>query len=260
MTAGQVSELFDLTGKTAIITGGGGCIGGVYGRALSNAGARVVLADLNADAAESTAQTLRAEGFEVIATKVDITSPVSAAAMAAVAVEAFAGIDILVNNAALMSEVPQTRLVDLPTDWFERIMGVNVMGVVVCARAVLDSMIGRGGGRIVNGSSAGGFMGGGIYGISKYALHSATVSLASELGPLGINVNGIAPGLVENDAGYRSLGADHPMRVGLKMMIPGKKEAPAEDLVGTLLLLCSKAGDWINGQTYSVDGGWIKRL
>jgi NAD(P)-dependent dehydrogenase (short-subunit alcohol dehydrogenase family) len=165
-----------------------------------------------------------------------------------------------VNNAALMKEIPRTRLVDLPTDWFERILRVNVMGAVVCTRAVLASMVERGGGRVVNGSSAGGFMGGGIYGISKYALHNVTTSLARELGPLGINVNGIAPGLVENESGLTSLPADDPMRAGLKMMIPGKKEAPAEDLVGTLLLLCSKAGDWINGQTYLVDGGWIARL
>ncbi len=252
---------FDLTGKVAVITGGGGGIGSVYGRALGQVGAEVVLADLDRGAAEAAAKDLQADGLAAIGVEVDITQPESANAMAAAAVERFGGIDILINNAAIMSEVPRTRLVDLPVDWFERILRVNVMGAVVCTRAVLDSMVERGGGRIINGSSAGGFMPGGIYGISKFALHSVTANLARELGGLGINVNSIAPGLVEDDAGFRSLAADDPMRDMIKMMIPGKKKsAPPEDLVGTLLLLCSEAGSWINGQTISVDGGWIMRL
>ncbi|MFD0689640.1 SDR family oxidoreductase [Actinomadura fibrosa] len=139
-------------------------------------------------------------------------------------------------------------------------MRVNVLGAILCARAAKASMVERGAGRIINQVSAGAFMGGGIYGISKLALVSVTVGLARSLGPLGINVNAIAPGLVENEPGMRSLPADHPARAALAAAIPGKKQAPAEDLLGTLLLLASPAGDWINGQTISVDGGWVMRL
>ena len=121
-------------------------------------------------------------------------------------------------------------------------------------------MIERGGGRIINGLSAGAFARGGIYGVSKYALHGLTANLASELGPQGINVNAIAPGLVAAESGYVSLPKDSPIRTALEAGIPGKKSGPPEDLVGTLLLLCSSAGDWINGQTISVDGGWVMRL
>ena len=103
-------------------------------------------------------------------------------------------------------------------------------------------------------------MPGGIYGVSKYALHGLTCNLASELGGRGINVNGIAPGLVDNESGYVSLPKDSPFRDAIAAAIPGKKSGPPEDLVGTLLLLCSKAGDWITGQTISVDGGWVMRL
>jgi NAD(P)-dependent dehydrogenase (short-subunit alcohol dehydrogenase family) len=260
MSAVRADELFGLTGKVAVVTGGAGGIGTVYGRALVEAGASVALADLDGDRAASAAALLAAAGHPAMGVALDVTSPSSAAAMAAAVAERFGGIDILVNNAALMSEIPRTSLLDLPVDWFERILRVNVMGAVVCAKAVRDFMVARGGGRIINGSSAGAFMPGGIYGISKFALHSVTVNLASELGPLGINVNSIAPGLVENDAGYRSLPKDDPVRGILASMIPGKKQAPSEDLIGTLLLLCSKAGDWINGQTISVDGGWTRRL
>jgi NAD(P)-dependent dehydrogenase (short-subunit alcohol dehydrogenase family) len=254
------NELFDLTGKVAVVTGGAGGIGTVYARALVEAGAAVALADLDGDGARAQAAKLVAAGHRAIGVQLDITDPASAAAMAETVVARLGGIDILINNAALMSEIPRSSLLDLPTEWFERIMRVNVMGAVVCTKAVRDAMVARGGGRIINGSSAGAFMPGGIYGISKLALHSVTVNLASELGPLGINVNSIAPGLVENESGYRSLAKDDPMRGMLASMIPGKKSAPAEDLVGTLLLLCSRAGDWINGQTISVDGGWIRRL
>jgi NAD(P)-dependent dehydrogenase (short-subunit alcohol dehydrogenase family) len=180
--------------------------------------------------------------------------------MAKYATDVFGGIDILVNNAALMAEIPQVDILDLPADWFDRVMRVNVFGAIVCAAAVKESMAGRGGGRIVNQVSAGAFMGSGIYGVSKLALVNVTVGLSRRLGPLGINVNAIAPGLVENDPGYRSLPADHPARTALAAAIPGKKSAPAEDLLGTLLLLASPAGEWINGQTISVDGGWVTRL
>jgi len=249
-----------LDDKVAVVTGGGGAIGQIYGRALAEAGAAVVLADLNGKAAETAATALAAHGYRAIGVRTDITDRDSAAAMAKDAVSAFGGIDILVNNAAVMAEIPQVDILDLPDEWFDRVMRVNVLGAIHCSGAVKASMVERGGGRIINQVSAGAFMAGGIYGISKLALVSVTAGLARLLGPLGITVNAIAPGLVENEPAWRSLAADHPARTALAAAIPGKKSAPAEDLVGTLLLLASPAGEWINGQTISVDGGWIMRL
>jgi NAD(P)-dependent dehydrogenase (short-subunit alcohol dehydrogenase family) len=253
-------DRFRIDGKVAIVTGGAGAIGQVYGAALAEAGAAVVLADLNADAAEQAAAKLVAAGHQAIGVGADITDRESTVAMAATVTDAFAGIDILVNNAALMAEIPQGDLLDLPPEWFERVMRVNVLGALNCAHAVKPSMVSRGGGRIINQVSAGAFMTGGVYGISKIALVHVTSDLARALGPLGIYVNAIAPGLVDNEPGMRSLPADHPARAHLAAAIPGKKMAPAEDLLGTLLLLASDAGVWINGQTISVDGGWIMRL
>ena len=139
-------------------------------------------------------------------------------------------------------------------------MDVNLRGPLLCMQAVVPSMEARGGGRIVNGLSAGGFMPGGIYGVSKFALHGLTLNLASELGHRGINVNAIAPGLVDNDSGYVALPKDSPFREAIAATIPGKPSGPPADLVGTLLLLVSKAGDWITGQTILVDGGWVSRF
>jgi NAD(P)-dependent dehydrogenase (short-subunit alcohol dehydrogenase family) len=260
VTASGTQDLFDLTGRVAVITGGGGDIAAVYARAMADAGAAVVLADLEVSKADAAASKLESDGFRAMAVQLDVTDPESAANMAASTIERFGGIDILVNNAAIMTDLPPYTFLDLPPDWFMRIVGVNVMGAQICTRAVVHSMLERGGGRIVNGSSAGAFMRGGIYSLTKYALHSLTATLATELGPKGINVNSIAPGLIDSDSGYVQLPKDSPLRGHLEAGIPGKKAGPPSDLVGTLLLLCSKAGDWINGQTISVDGGWIMRL
>src|SRR6478736_154730 len=212
------TDLFDLSDKVAVITGGAGGVG------------------------------------------VDVRSVDSTKAMAQAAVEAFGSIDILVNNAAIMTDLPPYGLGDMPVDDWDRVIDVNLRGPLLCTQAVLPAMEARGGGRIVNGLSAGAFMPGGIYGVSKFALHGLTVNLASELGGRGINVNAIAPGLVDNESGYVALPKDSPFRDAIAETIPGKPSGPPEDLVGTLLLLCSRAGDWITGQTILIDGGWITRL
>ena len=256
----DVRNLFDLTGKIAIVTGGAGDIGRHYAEALCGVGASVVIADIDLDAAKRCAHDLEAKDFHATAVHLDVASTESAAEMAAAAITAFGGIDILINNAAIMTNLPPYGLSNMPmTDW-DRVLNVNLRGPLICTQAVLESMTQRGGGRIVNGLSAGAFMPGGIYGVSKYALHGLTCNLATELGSRGINVNAIAPGLVASESGYASLPKDSPFREVLGAQIPGKTSGPPDDLIGTLLLLCSPAGDWINGQTISVDGGWIMRL
>jgi NAD(P)-dependent dehydrogenase (short-subunit alcohol dehydrogenase family) len=250
-----------LEGKVAIITGGAGGIGTVFGRELARRGASVVLADLNGEGAEKQAAELAGQSLPVIGARLDVTDPASASAVVDRATEEFGGVDILINGAALMAEIPAASLVDFPLDWWDRVMAVNVKGPLVCAQAAVPAMRKRGGGKIVNIASAGAFFGSGVYGTSKYALVSLTSGLASQLGVDGINVNAIAPGLIADDAGYRALPAGQ-MREALRSLVPLKThvEGPPEDLVGTLVLLVSDSGAWITGQTFSVDGGWIMRL
>lgn len=255
-----VKELLDLSGRVAVITGGAGGIGKVYAAALCEAGASVVVADLDRSAAEQVADDLRGRGWPAVPAGVDVRSKESTDAMAAAADASFGGVDILINNAAIMTDLPPYSLGRMPIEEWDRVIDINLRGPLLCSQSVLPSMFARGGGRIINGLSAGAFMPGGIYSLSKYALHGLTVNLAAELGSKGINVNAIAPGFVDNESAYATLPKDSPIREMMTASIPGKTSGPPEDLLGTLLLLCSSAGDWITGQTIQVDGGWLPRL
>ncbi len=256
----RLNSLFDLTGRVALVTGGAGDIGIAYARGLAEAGASVALADLNADAAQAAAGSLTDAGHTAIGMGVDVTSPESAAAMVATTMDSYGRVDILINNAAIMRQLPPYGLTTMPLADFDMVMNVNFRGPLVCSQAVFPVMRKQRYGRIIHGLSAGAFIPGGIYGVSKFALHGLTINMASEFAHFGINVNAIAPGLVASESGYEALPKDSEFRTAIEATIPGKKSAPPEDLVGTLLLLCSPAGDWINGQSILVDGGWVTRL
>ena len=170
------------------------------------------------------------------------------------------GVDILVNNAALMADLTQQPITDYSIDEWNRIFAVNVTGVLICSQAVVASMRQRGGGKIVNQSSAAGFPPSSPYGISKLAVAGLTIALARQLGKDGICVNAIAPGIVDTDAGFRLAPDGSPIRQRAQERAAlNTAFGRPEDLAGVLLLLTSPAGDWITGQTISVDGGWVFR-
>lgn len=255
-------EQFRLDGKVAVVTGAGGrgnSIGRAYAAGLATAGAQVVVADLNAQGAQAVCAEITAAGGQAIAVGVDITDPASVRAMAAAAQDAFGGVDILVNNAALMAELKSERAVDISLEEWNRIMNVNVTGALNCAQAVVPMMRERGGGKIVNQASGGAFPAISIYGISKLALVGLTTTLARQLGPEKINVNAIAPGNTASDAGKLLTPDDSPFIKFLEASVAMRVRGTPDELVGTLLLLCSQAGDWITGQVFNVDGGWVIR-
>jgi NAD(P)-dependent dehydrogenase (short-subunit alcohol dehydrogenase family) len=242
-----------LEGKVAIVTGAGGGIGSVYCRALADAGAKVVLADVNLGAAQSAAEDVD----DALAVAVDVTSQESCDAMAAAALEHFGSIDILVNNAALMAEVETPNVLKLPAEQWDRILDVNLTGPLRCVRSCAPTMKERGYGKIVNQSSGGAFQPSGAYGVSKLALVSLTATLARELARKGVRVNAIAPGFTNTAAGNKA--TPDQMRMFIQATVPFPFGEP-EDLVGALLYLCGPESDWMTGQTLNVDGGWINRL
>jgi NAD(P)-dependent dehydrogenase (short-subunit alcohol dehydrogenase family) len=251
-----------LDGKVAIVTGGAGGIGRVYSRALAEQGAAVVIADLNEGGAKAAAEELTKDGYRAIGVGVDVTDLDSAKAMVAAAVEAFGGLDILVNNAGIMSALPKGKILEIdPAEW-ERALKINAGSVLVCSQAAVPAMRERGGGTIINQASTAAFETGGLYRLSKNAVVALTATLAHELGRDGFTVNAIAPGMIQTEEGFRSAGTpDSERRQARAAGVPNKEpDRQPSALVGTLLLLASPAGDYINGQTIIVDGGRNVRL
>lgn len=246
-----------LAGKVAIVTGAGGGIGRAYSRGLAEAGAKVVLADINGDTAKAAAAAIEADGYDVLAVQTDVTDESSVNAMAAAAAERFGSVDILVNNAALMAEVMTGgQLTTIPLEMWHRTLDVNLTGPFLCVRAVVPYMKDKGYGKIINQSSGGAWLGSAHYGLTKLGMVSMTISLAKELAPHGIRVNAIAPGWVNTEAGLSTTSPE--IRAAIGRSIPFPFGEP-EDLVGGLVFLASAASDWVTGHTLNIDGGWIPR-
>jgi NAD(P)-dependent dehydrogenase (short-subunit alcohol dehydrogenase family) len=255
-------DQFRLDGKVAIVTGAGGrgnSIGRAYAIGLANAGASVVVADLNGDGAKSVADEITAVGGRAVSVQVDITERASVDAMIVTANVAFGGIDILVNNAALMVEIIDKPLIQTDRARFEKGIAVNVWGAINCAQAIAPEMAKRGGGAIVNQLSAGAFPAQTFYGVTKIALLGVTTALATELGPQGIRVNALAPGMTKSDAGLALTPDDSPLVQYVEAKTPIQGRDTPDALVGALLLLVSGAGRWMTGQAINVDGGWVMR-
>lgn len=255
-------DQFRLDDKVAVVTGAGGrgnSIGRAYAMGLAAAGAAVVVADLNAEGAKNVADEITEAGGRALACQVDITNQQSVASMATAAADAFGGVDILVNNAALMAELDSKTVMDISQDEWNRIMNVNVTGALNCVQAIVPLMRQRGGGRIINQVSGGAFPAASIYGISKLALTGLTTTIAKQLGRENITANAIAPGNVTSDAGKLLVPDDSPFIQFLQASVATRPRGEPWELVGALLLLCSAAGEWITGQVLHIDGGWVMR-
>lgn len=255
-------DQYRLDGKIAVVTGAGGrgnSIGRAYALGLAAAGASVIAADLNAAGAKSVADEIVAAGGKAIGVGVDITDRASVDALADAARDAFGGVDILVNNAALMMEIVRFPAMQIGLDDWNKAFAVNVTGALNCAQAMAPMMVARGGGRIVNQVSGGAFPAGTVYGITKIALVGLTTTLARELGRQNVTVNAIAPGNVMSDAGRALTPDDSPFVKMLESQVALRLRGEPDELLGALLLLCSDAGAWITGQVLHVDGGWIIR-
>jgi NAD(P)-dependent dehydrogenase (short-subunit alcohol dehydrogenase family) len=255
-------DQFRLDGKVAVVTGAGGrgnSIGRAYALGFANAGASVVVADLNESGAKAVAEEIVAAGGKAIAVQVDVADEQSTLAMGKAAVAAFGGVDILINNAALMVDVSYDNSETVSIEAWNRAFAVNLNGALLCARAVIPSMRARGGGRIVNQTSGGAFPATGLYGITKLALVGLTTTLAKQFGKDGITCNAIAPGNVKSDAGKLLVPDDSPFIKFLEMTCATRPRGEPDELVGAAILLCSEAGAWITGQVIHIDGGWVMR-
>ncbi|MEX2557523.1 MAG: SDR family oxidoreductase [Actinomycetota bacterium] len=238
-------------GKVAIVTGAAGGIGEAYARALAADGTNVVVADVDAERGEKVASDLG--GLFV---RTDVSDEASTQALAAATIDRFGGIDFLINNAAIYGGMKLSTLLLIEWDYYQRFMGVNMNGALLCARACWKAMAERGGGAIVNQSSTAAWLYGGYYGLAKVGINGLTQQLATELGHANIRVNAIAPGPIDTEA-TRSMPAG--IIDDMVSRLPLKRQGTPADLVGLCLFLLSDEASWITGQIFNVDGGQIIR-
>jgi acetoin reductase-like protein len=253
-----------LEGKVAAVTGAGSGMGRAIASGYAREGAQVVVADLNLAAAQETAQAIAGNGGQALAVLTDVRDHSQAQAMVDAAVQTFGGLDILVNNAGVAKIIPFLETTN--ADW-DFIFDVNCKGLLWCSQAAARRMIEQDrGGKIINLASQAGRRGEALvlaYCASKACVISMTQSMALALAPHKINVNGIAPGIVDTplwvdiDRQFAQLlgwEIGEPKRRFSEAIPLGRIEQP-EDVVGAAVFLASADADFITQQTLNVDGG-----
>jgi gluconate 5-dehydrogenase len=258
----HVRELFDLSGKTALVTGGGRGLGRHLAIGLAEAGADVAVASRTLAACEETARAVEALGRRAIAVAADIARPDDVAALAEDVIGEFGRLDILVNNAAVIWGAPT---LEFPLEAWDKVFAVNVRGLWVLSQRVARHMSDVGGGCIIHISSISGFRGTEeaaepaiAYSTSKGAVHALTKDLAVKLAPHGIRVNSIAPGPFDTDMLDHVRHDEAELQDFLKQ-VPMGRPGGEDDIKGAVVFLASEAARYVTGHTLVVDGGTLVR-
>lgn len=248
-------ELFDLTGRVAIVTGGSRGIGEAIAGALSEFGARVVLASRKIEGLEAVRKKIEEQGGEAHCIPAHMGDLDSLQAVVDGTLERFGTVDILVNNAATNPIFGPVMEADAAA--WDKVMDVNLKGVFFLTKAAGRVMIEKGKGAIINVSTEAAVRpapGLGVYSISKAGLDMVTRSFALEWGGLGIRVNGIAPGLVQTRFS-QALWANDEIRQAAVSRIPLGRMAQPEEIAGIAVFLASDAASFMTGHTIMVEGG-----
>ncbi|MFN8557670.1 MAG: glucose 1-dehydrogenase [Dehalococcoidia bacterium] len=249
-----------LEGKVALVTGGGGGIGGACARGMAAEGAAIVCTDLDADAAEGTARAIRDGGGRAIARQLDVTDRKAVPAAVEAAVEEFGGVDVLFNCAGTGAAA---HFLDVDPDDWERIIAVNLTGSFLVAQATARRMVAQGrGGAIINVSSQLAEVAQpdrAPYVASKGGVRMLTKAMALDLARHGIRVNALAPGPTLTNRLIPRLNADEEYRTWMLARVPLGRFGRPEDMAGAVVFLASDDARWVTGATLLVDGGYLAR-
>ena len=253
-------DMFDLTGKVALVTGANSGLGFGFARGLAKAGADIVVWGRRADKNEAAAEQLRAYGVRVLIDSIDVRDDAAIEAGVARAVAELGRIDIAVANAGIATQVP---FVDMDRAAYRALIDVNLDGAVFTLRAVAKHMVDRalagdpGGSLIIcgSGSIAQGVPTLAHYGIAKGGLNSLAKALAAELGPHGIRCNVIAPGFIETEVTFADPELGAMIAATVAARAPLGRAGKPEDLEGAAVYLASDASRYHTGDTLVIDGG-----
>jgi NAD(P)-dependent dehydrogenase (short-subunit alcohol dehydrogenase family) len=247
-----------LASRVAIVTGGAVGIGRHYSQALAAEGARVMIADI-VDGKDLAAELAKKHGANSVTSAVfDVSDEAQVKGLVAKTLERFGQIDILVNNAALYAPLPTLKVTDMDVELWDRVMAVNIRGPFLMIKHVAPHMIAKKSGKIVNigsGTVARGIPEFSHYVTSKGAVTAFTRAMSRELGEHGICVNTLAPGYTLSDTGLTNTVHAERSRAGAIQRRALKRDEHPEDLLGTLIFLCSPDSDFMTGQVLAVDGG-----
>lgn len=252
MDAERFRELFDLSGRTAIVTGGSRGIGLSIAEGFAAAGASVVVASRRGDACSAVERHLTAQGFAALGVATHMGDVEAVESLVDITVERFGRVDVLVNNAA--NALAEPIGAQTPAAW-QKSFEVNLRGPAMLTQACVKHLEASSHASVINVISVGAFMfsrGFSIYGAMKAALLSYTRAAAGELSPRGIRVNALAPGPVDTDM-VRNQGEESARLMAAGPLL--RRLASPDEIVGPALLLASDAGSFITGQVVVVDGG-----
>lgn len=254
-------HLFDLTGQTAMVTGGGSGLGRVMAMALAEAGANVVVCSRRMEVCEEVVKEIEALGRQALAVSLDVTNPESVAQGVEKAVSHFGKIEILVNSSGTVFETPAT---DMPLEQWQSMLNTNVTGTFLMCQAVGRHMIDNEYGKIINISSSIGSKGTDPeavdsigYTTSKGAVMTLTKDLAVKWGRHGVNVNSIAPGVFTTGMNNPEIPGTLVNKAGalITSQVPVRRLGRDNDIVGAVLYFASEASDYCTGQILVLDGG-----
>lgn len=243
---------YDYAGRIVLVTGGASGIGRAVVEGFAAAGATVVLADINAEAAATTAAAVSGK-VEPIA--VDVSDPAAVQAAIDDIIARHGRLDIAVNNAGI--EGHHVPLADLPTSDFDRLTAVNLGGVFHCLKAEIPAMLAGGGGAIVNTASASGLIGGynlAIYTATKHGVVGLTRAAAMDYGNKGIRINALCPGAIDTPFLAE---LPQPFLDRLKFGTPMDRLGRADEMAQAVLWLCSDGASYVTGHALAVDGGTV---
>jgi NAD(P)-dependent dehydrogenase (short-subunit alcohol dehydrogenase family) len=252
-----VNPTYDFAGQVALVTGGSSGMGLATARAFAEAGAAVVIADINETTLGTATDELTAAGHEVVGVRCDVSDENSVAAMLKVTVDRFDRLDMAFNNAGI--QVPPSDAADEPAEIFDRVNAINLRGVWACMKHELGRMRGQGSGAIVNCSSLGGLVGlpgRAAYHASKHGVIGLTTSAALEYAPRGIRINAICPGTIETAMVADMVAKGELDRSAAAVSTPIGRIGRGEEIAASVLWLCSPGASFVVGVALPVDGGY----